>query len=174
MRRVIAACLCALVGLGGVFLGGAPAGAGPCPSFPDADGRIKEAGGSYSGDGTYDDPAILHSLDPGESQEWVVRYRNRKLNAKTIELTAQLSGSSGAVHVKFFVGGTRLDSTALYGDGVEFSGIAPSGSTPSLTVRIKFRQNTNPALEVHVAILGAYTKGQSCGPDTMAVQIKPA
>lgn len=145
---------------------GSPAFAA-CPGEDlDADGRIKPAGGQYSGDGEHPKTEISFSLAEGASQEFVVRFRNLLTKNKRIVLESGAQGVQNDYRVKYFLDGVNV-TTSLEA-GAEFGPIAPNRSTPALTMRIKHIKSAGSQGSITAFVDGEYKNGEACGPDTVA------
>src|SRR5262245_57583763 len=137
LRAAVGAVVVGAVTLVGVSAGPASAGCSDVPPLPD--GRIREVGGSYEGDGLIDcDPVAENSIDTelphNTSLKFEARFRNEEDATQGVRLTRG-GITEPEFKVKFKRGQNDITDKILAGK--VFPGIAPDQSTPKITIKVK-------------------------------------
>lgn len=174
----------ALATAGLVGLSSGPASAlCPAPVFPDADGRIRELpSGPFVGNNVYSfgaDQTALRQLEPGETANFEVKFKNRSDKARGIFVLAFIpGGGDGDFRYRAFLGDTNVSALATHnGPGLKLPGIAPGASTPGLRIEVTMKASTSPTDSVEIHVSGTYkNQVRGCGdqPGIEAGLLDPA
>jgi hypothetical protein len=142
-----------------------PAGAGVCvaPSAPDADGRAEPLlAGPIRGDGVYNltgaNQVAVHQMQPGDTQNFEVTYRNASTKTRTITIARyDVTGDAGSFVIKYFRGAN--DITAEIATGKQFLSIPPGSITAPIRVQVRMKRTADTEDDIDVFLRGKYGKG---------------
>jgi hypothetical protein len=164
-RRLVRLALVAAVAGGLVGVSGGPAGAGVCvaPSAPDADGRAEPLlAGPARGDGVYNltgaNQVAVHQMQPGDTQNFEVTYRNSSTKTRTITIArSDVTGDAGSFVIKYFRGAN--DITAEIATGKQFLANPPGSITAPIRVQVRMKRTAGAQDDIDIYLRGKYGKG---------------
>lgn len=166
MRRRLAGIIASLLaGATLTFLAAGPAAAGDvCQgNITNApDGRMRLAGGDWTGGGDYPSTQIDVSVTPGQVQVWEMQWKNRGGDNLTVRVKlGDFFNNSGGYGVKFFVDGENVSSRLRQNKSVAFLHLPPGQRTSTFVVQIRNKGDNGP-FSATVELFGFY--GGSAAP----------
>ncbi len=160
MKRTFTGILAGLmVGAGVMVLTAGPAAAGDvcignATNAPD--GRMRLAGGDWTGGGVYPQTVVDVSLADGQVQLWEMQWRNRGNDNLTVRVKLNdFFNNSGGYGMKFFVDGQNVSKRLRDNKSIGFLHLPPGKRTSTFVVQIR-NKGGNGGFAADAELIGYY------------------